>query len=141
MRFAWSITSPRVLFAVLLGLGTTGVAFRPLLGGPFLAIAALGGGIAFERVFVTPLWNFAMRFASRPAMTLESAVSEEATAVTNFDANGQGLVSVELDGQVVQILGTLAAADRQLVSKVPAGTRLRIEEVDTERNRCTVSVR
>jgi hypothetical protein len=136
-----SITSPRILFSVFLGLGTTGIVLRPVLGGVFLALAAFVGGVAFERVLVTPLWNFTMRFASRPALTLESAISEEATAVTNFDANGQGIVSIELDGQVVQILGTLAAADRELGARVPAGTRVRIEDVDTERNRCTVSVR
>ena len=48
-----------------------------------------------------------MRFASTPASMLESAVTDEATAVTSFDANGQGIVSVEVDGQIVQILATL----------------------------------
>jgi len=82
-----------------------------------------------------------MGFASQPAQTLEHAVLDEGTAVTNFDAHGNGIVSVELDGQVVQILGTLQASDRAMGVRVRAGTRLRIEDVDTTRNRCTVSVR
>lgn len=135
-----SLMSPRVLFSVALGLGTAGLALRPVLGGPFLFAAALTAGILFERFLVTPLWNFAFRFASTPALTLESAVSDEARAVTSFDANGQGLIAVELDGQSIQLLGTLQRADRDMHVRVPAGARLRIEEVDSARNRCIVSL-
>jgi hypothetical protein len=135
------LMSPRILFSVLLGLGTTGVVFRSVLGGPLLFLAALAGGILLERALVAPLWRFAMGFASSPAQTLESAVLDEGTAVTTFDAQGHGIVAVELDGQIVQILGTLQAADRAMGVRVRAGTRVRIEDVDTTRNRCTVSVR
>jgi translation initiation factor IF-1 len=48
-------------------------------------------------------------------------------------------VEVELDGQVIQVLGTLQPADRLAGIKVRAGDRVRIEDVDTEQNRCTVS--
>jgi translation initiation factor IF-1 len=72
-------------------------------------------------------------------MTLDSAVADEARAVTSFDASGYGLVAVELDGQVVQLLATLTAAERNAAHKVRAGDRLRIEAVDTARNRCTVT--
>jgi hypothetical protein len=99
------------------------------------------GGLLFERVLVRPLWNFAMRFASKPAVTLESAVTDEATAVTSFDANGQGIVSIEVDGQVVQILATLQRDDRALGgARVRAGQRVRIEDVDATKNCCTVSL-
>lgn len=135
-----SMMSPRVLFSVALGLGTAGLALKPVLGGPILFAAALTAGIVFERFLVTPLWNFLFRFASTPALTLESAVSDEARAVTSFDANGQGLIAVELDGQSVQLLGTLQRADRDMHVRVPAGARLRIEEVDSARNRCIVSL-
>jgi len=141
MSRALMLMSPRILFSVLLGLGTTGVVLRPVLGGPLLFLAALAGGILLERALVAPLWRFTMGFASQPAQTLEHAVLDEGTAVTNFDAHGNGIVSVELDGQVVQILGTLQASDRAMGVRVRAGTRLRIEDVDTTRNRCTVSVR
>ena len=132
--------SPRVLFSVALGLGTAGVVLRPVLGGPVLFAAALTIGILFERILVAPVWNFAFRFASTPALTLESAVSDEARAVTTFDSNGQGLIAVELDGQSVQLLGTLQPSDREMHVRVPAGARLRIEEVDSARNRCIVSL-
>ena len=132
--------SPRVLFSVALGLGTAGLVLRPVLGGPVLFAAALTAGILFERILVAPIWNFMFRFASTPALTLESAVSDEARAVTTFDSNGQGLIAVELDGQTVQLLGTLQPSDREMRVRVPAGARLRIEEVDSARNRCIVSL-
>ena len=138
-RSALTLMSPRVLFAVLLGLGTTGVALHSVLGGPVLFVAAVAGGIFLERALVAPLWSAAMRFASEPAHTLESAIEDEATAVTGFDVNGQGLVAIELDGQVVQILGTLRPADRELGVSVRAGARVRIETVDEIRNSCVVS--
>jgi hypothetical protein len=132
--------SPRVLFSVSLGLGTAGLVLQPVLRGPILFAAALAIGFVFERIVVTPIWNFMFRFASAPAMTLESAVTDEARAVTTFDANGQGLIAVELDGQSVQLLGTLQPSDRAMHIRVPAGARLRIEEVDSARNRCIVSL-
>lgn len=114
---------------------------RPSLGGDALTFfTALAAGVIFERVLVNPIWNFAFRFESNPALTLESAVTGEATAVTAFDHNGQGLIAVEIDGQVVQLLGTLQASDRALRAKVVAGARLRVEDVDSARNRCTVSL-
>ena len=137
----WAITSPRFLFSLVLGFGTAGELLRPMLGGPLLFAAAIAGGLLFERVLVSPLWNFAMRFASAPAVTLESAVADEATAVTSFDANGQGIVSLEVDGQVVQILATLRPDDRALgTARIRAGQRVRIEDVDAAKNRCTVSL-
>ena len=135
----WTATSPRLLFSLLLGFGTAGVLLQPVLGGAVLAGAALGGAVLFERLIVTPIWNLTLRFASEPAATLESSITDEATAVTSFDGNGQGIVALEVDGQVVQILGTLQSSDRALGVRVRAGERLRIEEVDAARNRCTVS--
>lgn len=139
-----SLMSPRLLFSVCLGLGTTGVLLQRVLPaqltGIVLFAAAAAGGLAFERLLVRPLWNALFRFESTPALTLESAVAAEAKAVSNFDANGQGLIAIEMDGQVVQLLGTLQADDRAMSGRVAAGTRLRVEEVDAARNRCTVSL-
>ena len=70
-------------------------------------VASAGVGILFDRVLVTPLWNFLFRFGSKPAATLEGSLMDEATAVTAFDKNGQGLIAIEVDGQMVQLLGTL----------------------------------
>jgi translation initiation factor IF-1 len=137
-RAIMSLLSPRVIFSFLLGLGTAGVAFRSMLGGPLLFALAVAGGVVLERLVVNPLWNFSFRFASRPALTLESAIEDEAKAVTNFDKNGQGLISVEVDGHMVQCLGTLISTDRESGVRVRAGDTVRIEDVDADRNRCTV---
>jgi hypothetical protein len=97
------------------------------------------GGIAFEKLLVGPMWGFLFRFASNPAHTLESSLMETATAVTGFDATGHGVVSLELDGQLVQVLASLRPEDRAAGVKVRAGDRLVVEEVDGARNRCVVS--
>lgn len=137
----WSLMSPRILFSLALGFGATGLLVRPFTpdGIVRVALAALGA-VLFERFFVAPLWNFTMRFASRPALTLESSIADEATAVTAFDARGQGIVSVEVDGQIVQILATLQPSDRSLGVRVRAGQRVRIEDVNAAASRCTVSL-
>jgi hypothetical protein len=121
------------------GLGATGLLLRPLLLEPLLAGSAVLGGLAFERFLVGPIWKLLFRFESRQAVTLESAIMEEASAETDFDAGGQGLIKLELDGQVVQLLGTLRPEDRAAERRVRRGDRVRIEEVDPASNRCTVS--
>ena len=134
-----ALLQPRVVFSVLVGFGAAGMLLRPVLPEPGLLAASLGAGFAFEWGLVAPLWRFLFRFASEPAETLETIVSDEARAVTSFDTNGNGLVAVELNGQVVQLLATLNAAERAAARKVRAGDRLRIEAVDDTRNRCTVT--
>jgi hypothetical protein len=134
-----ALLQPRVVFSVLVGFGAAGLLLRPMLPEPGLLVASLGAGFVFEWGLVAPLWRFLFRFASEPAETLESVVSDEARAVTTFDANGDGLVAVELNGQVVQLLATLNASERSAARKVRAGDRLRIEAVDDTRNRCTVT--
>lgn len=135
----WMLMTPRLLFALLLGFGAAGLVLRSWFGGALLLGAAIVAGIAFERVLVNPMWNLALRFASNPAITLESAIQGEATAVSNFDRNGQGIIAVEVDGQVQQVLATLLPAEREHGIRIRAGQRVRVEEVDSERNRCSVS--
>lgn len=135
-----SFLSPRVLFSILIGVGAAGILLGGLLGGPLLAVAAVVGGFAFELLAVRPVWNFFFRFGSEPALTLESAVTDTATAVTGFNPEGEGVVKIELDGQIVQILARLSAADRATGMRVRAGDTLVVEEVDAVRNRCTVSL-
>jgi hypothetical protein len=135
-----ALVSPRVLFGILLGLGTAGVLLAPLLHGGLQFAAALVLALMFDRLLLTPLWNLSLRFASRPALTLETAVTSDATAITAFDAEGHGIVQIELDGQLVQLLGTLTPEDRALGHRVRAGERLRVEDVDAARNRCHVTL-
>ena len=135
----YALISPRVIFSLLVGFGATGIVARQLLGGPFVIAAAVGGALAFELGVVSPMWRFMMRFASNPALTLESAITDEVHAVTTFDERGQGLISVEVDGQVAQVLATLRVEDRSSGIHVRAGDKLRVESVDAARNQCTVS--
>ncbi|PYM63056.1 MAG: hypothetical protein DME11_17895 [Candidatus Rokuibacteriota bacterium] len=127
------------MFSVLVGFGTTGLLLRSALAEPLVFAAAVGGGVLFERGIVGPVWNFLLRFASAPALTLESCILDEVRAASGFDSNGQGLVTAEVDGQVIQVLGTLRPEDRAAGIRVRSGDRLRVEDVDSRRNRCTVS--
>lgn len=138
-RTLTNLLSPRVLFSVLVGFGATGLLLSPWLGGLLLLAVAVLGGALFEAALVAPLWRFLFRFASNPAQSLESVLMDTAHAASGFDAAGCGLVAVELDGRVVQLLGTLRPEDRQSGVRVRAGDRVRIEDVDADRNRCTVS--
>jgi hypothetical protein len=94
--------------------------------------------VAFEFGLIRPLWNFLFRFESAPALTLESCIGDEARAATTFDAKGNGLVALELDGQLVQVLGSLRREDREAGVRVHAGDPVRIDDIDAQRNRCTV---
>jgi hypothetical protein len=135
----WTWLSPRVLFNFLVGFGATGLIVERLVG-PVLALPiAVVGGIAFEALVVRPIFNSLFRFESGPAQTLESALMSEGRAVTGFDSNGNGLISLELGGEVVQVLGIQLKADLAAGARIRAGDIVRIEEVDSTRNRCTVS--
>lgn len=135
-----SFLSPRALFSIMVGIGAAGLLLGGFLGGPLLAAAAVAGGFAFELLAVRPVWNFFFRFGSEPAFTLESAVTDVATAVTGFNAQGEGLVKLELNGEVVQVLARLSPADRATGVRVHTGDTLVVEDVDPVRNCCTVSL-
>lgn len=135
----WSWLSPRVLFNFLVGFGATGLVAERLVG-PVLALPiAVLGGVGFEAFVVRPIFNSLFRFESQPAQTLGSALMSEGRAVTGFDANGNGLISLELGGEVVQVLGTQLKDERAAGVRIRAGDIVRIEDVDDMRNRCTVS--
>ena len=136
---AWlqSLLSPRVLFSVLVGFGAGGL-LTESLGGTLQLVAAIVGAVVFEVLIVGPLWRFLFRFESRPALTLESAIEDDARAVTAFDASGCGLVALEVDGQIVQLLATLNADERTRGVRVRAGDVVRVANVDPARGRCIV---
>ncbi|MEO5818129.1 MAG: hypothetical protein ABIT20_22860 [Gemmatimonadaceae bacterium] len=137
--WSWSsLLAPRLLFSVMVGFGAGGIAATPL-GEPFQLVAGLAAGAAFEALLVGPLWRFLFRFESRAAATLDSAIEDEARAVTGFDASGNGLVAVDVDGQIIQLLATLSADDRALGVRVRTGDLVRIAEIDSARGRCTVT--
>ena len=133
-----SLLSPRLLFSFFVGFGAAGI-LAAALSEPLRLAAAITAGIVFEALLVGPLWRFLFRFESREASTLETSIEDEARAVTGFDANGNGLVALELDGQLVQLLATLAPDERARGVRIRSGDLVRIAEVDAERGRCTVT--
>jgi hypothetical protein len=133
-----NLLSPRLLFSFFVGFGAAGI-LASSLHEPFRLAAAVTAGIAFEAILIGPLWRFLFRFESREASTLETAIEDEARAVTGFDANGNGLVALELDGQLVQLLATLAPDERARGVRIRSGDLVRIAAVDAERGRCTVT--
>ena len=135
--WAHALLSPRVLFALLIGFGAGGLVALPL-GEPWRAGAAILGAAAFEGLLVGPIWRFLFRFESSPAATLESAVDDEARAVSGFDARGNGLVALEVDGQIIQLLASLDVAERERGVRIRSGDVVRIAAVDATRGSCTV---
>ena len=137
--FNWtSLLSPRLLFALMVGFGAGGIG-ATTLGEPWRFATGILAAAAFELLAVGPLWRFFFRFESKPAVTLESAIEDDARAVTGFDANGNGLVAVDVDGQIIQLLATLTDDDRSRGVRVRSGDLVRIAEVDAARGRCTVT--
>jgi flotillin len=108
-----SYLSPLTILSFLFGLGACGLLLNDVIPGfvPRLGVSVVGG-VLWQRFVVTPLWSALMSFASRPAHTLEDAVSGYAQAVTSFNVRGEGIVAVELDGQQQRLLATLASDDR-----------------------------
>ena len=132
-----SLLSPRVLFALMVGFGAGGL-LTAQLGEPWQLGAAILGAAAFETLLVGPIWRFLFRFESQPALTLDSAIEDDARAVTGFDASGDGLVALEVDGQIVQLLATLSADDRSRGVRVRTGDLVRVSEIDSARGQCIV---
>jgi hypothetical protein len=132
-----TLLSPRVAFSLLVGFGATGFLLKGVFGGALLIALAAAGAVAFEGVLVRPLFNLLSRFASDPALTLESTLGDEVRVVSGFDAQGQGLVALEVDGQIVQLLGTLVPEDRA-GARVRAGDTLFVKDVDSARHRVVV---
>ena len=135
----WAFLSPRIMFGWLLGFGAAGLLLGPVLSGALLLGISLVCAWIFHRWILSPLWAFLFGFASTPARTLESALLDTAQAVTNFDRQGEGLIKVEVDGQIVQILGRLESSQRELGVRVRSGDRVSIMSLDLRRNRCTVA--
>jgi len=133
----YSLLSPRVLFALLVGFGAGGLLALPL-GEPWRAGAGVLAAAALEGLLVGPLWRMLFRFESSPAVTLESAIEDDARTVMDFDANGQGLVALDVDGQIVQLLATLVPDDRARGVRIRTGDLVRVSSIDAARNRCTV---
>ena len=133
--------SPRVLFTVALGIGATGLLLEPMISNEIARAAlSVAGGLFLEKAIVAPLWELLMRFGSAPARTLESAVLEEAVALTTFDSSGCGLVAITLDGHEMRALARLKPGEGLPPPRVRTGDVLIVESVDATRGQCVVSL-
>jgi hypothetical protein len=132
------VLSPLTLFGMAVGAGATGIALRSLgVPPPITAVAACGGAVAFRAGVVGPLWNLVSAFTSRPAAALEGALLQTAEAVTAFNARGEGLVRLVVDGQSVDVLARLEPGEQGV--RIARGEQVRVESVDPHRNSVTVS--
>jgi hypothetical protein len=131
-----ALISPRVIFSLALGFGAVGLVLEKFVIVALSIPLAIIGAIALERILIQPYWKLLMRFASKPAQNLENATFARAKAVMDFDSNGSGLIELELDGQVRQVLGTIKPGQE---ARVTRGKALRIESV-TDAGNCIVSL-
>lgn len=132
--------SPRVLFTLSLGIGATGLLLEPIISNEIArALVSIVGGLFLEKALVAPLWELLMRFGSAPARTLESAVLEEAVALTAFDSHGCGLVSITLGGHEMRALARLKPNTDLPPPRVKSGDVLIVESVNAARGQCVVS--
>ncbi|MBC8141680.1 MAG: hypothetical protein H7Y38_09605, partial [Armatimonadetes bacterium] len=103
------------------------------------AILALLGGLAFFVFVVRPLVGLAQRFVSKPATALAGTLAKEAVAQNRFDAQGQGIVNVSIDGQAVRLLARLENDDHEKGVLVAPGDVLVVTQIDEARNTCRVT--
>ena len=133
------LLSPRGVFTVLALYGAFGNALVEAFHLPPLlaALVAILPTLLVERFAVRPLWNMVFRLHGRPSGLLGELILNDAIAVVRF-RNGRGIVSTNREGRVIQLAARLCAEDAARAVKV--GDRLRIEEIDAERERVIVSV-
>lgn len=97
---------------------------------------AILGALVLNHALIKPLIGFLLGFASKPSEGLEGTVAHEAEAITGFDARGQGLVSLVVDGESVQVLARLQPGESGSVRK---GDRVVVLDVDPVKNQLTVT--
>jgi hypothetical protein len=138
-RLTRFVPSPRLIFSLLALYGAFGNALERAahISPVAAALVAIVPALAVERFLVTPLWNLVFRFEAAPCSPLDVLILAEARAVTPF-RNGRGIVELVRDGRTVQLRAELV--DKQAGLPVRVGDRLRVEEVDAQRERLTVSL-
>ncbi|HEY4121981.1 MAG TPA: hypothetical protein VGM56_29140 [Byssovorax sp.] len=144
-RAAWlgrllTLVSPITWSGLLIGAGAAGT--LATLAGATLSIAwavACAGALVFQLGVIGPVSRGVLQFASRPASHLEGCLFQEVEAVTRFNAKGEGLVRVVVDGRSEDVLAVLTKEEREKPGRVDRGARLVIEEVNSKQNRCSVS--
>lgn len=131
--------SPIDFFSYCAGAGAAGILFRPYVERQYLPIMAIVGALAFDLGITRVIATLLGKFVADPSQGLEGSVAQAGEAVTNFDAQGQGLIRLTLDGQIIQLLATLEEHEHQAGVRVRRGDPLLVVQVDSRRNRCMVT--
>jgi hypothetical protein len=138
VRWLGPLLSPLTWFSWMLGAGAVGTIATVLRASPLVThLAAIAGALGFQLLVVRPMWKLVFQFESQPATNLEGCLLQEVEAVTAFNARGEGLVRVTIDGRSEDLLATLKKSDDD--TRPRRGDRLVIEDVDPSRNTCIVS--
>jgi len=135
----WALLSPLALFSLCLGAGATGLLVHALLNVYWTALAAGAGALTFYLALVRPLWGLLSQFASEPSEALAGVIAQAAVAEGHFDAQGQGMVRVTIDGQWVRLLARLEDDDRLAAPAIARGDKLTVTSVDGRKNTCRVA--
>ena len=134
----WAWLSPMTIFSVCLGTGAAGLLLVAQLGKPLTALVAVGCGMGFYTLVTKPLMRVILGFASRPASNLAGAVAQNAIAMSRFDAQGRGMVTVTVDGELKRLLAYLDTQDVQNAVPVVPGDHLMVVSIDPQKNTCAV---
>jgi hypothetical protein len=135
-----TILSPLTLFSFCLGAGATGLLVERFhFAVTVVALIALAGGAVFFGAIIRPLFTFLLKFASTPSTALEGVLAHEAEAISSFDANGNGLVQLTVDGQLVRVLALLEPDEHVHPSDIAPGDLLTVTSVDGHTNTCRVA--
>jgi hypothetical protein len=140
VRVLGTLLSPLTWFSWMIGAGATGSIAVLLGASPHVALAAaIAGAIAFQLFVVRPIWKVVFRFESAPAGNLEGCLMQTVEVVGAFNARGEGLVRVVIDGRSEDLLAILTKDERAVDARPRRGDHLVIEEVDPKTNTCFVS--
>lgn len=131
--------SPLDIFAMCLAAGATGLLGREHVPPAFLPWLSFLAGVLLDYGIVRPFLGYFFRLADRPSEVLEETVARSAQAISRFDSQGRGLVTLTLDGQNVQLLAQLDPSEREQGVQVQRGDEVVILEVDAHRNSCRVT--
>ncbi len=141
VRILGPLLSPLTWFSWMFGGGAVGMIAVLVGASPKIAfVAAILGAISFQLFIVRPIWKIIFRFESQPAANLEGCVMQEVEVVSAFNARGEGLVRVVVDGRSEDVLAMLLTKGEVAAETRPRrGDRLLIEDVDPKTNTCIVS--
>lgn len=130
--------SPVNLFSMALAMGATGIFLKDRLTGPLIWTAAFFGGILFTFLLIRPIMRLVLSFASKPSEGLQGQLAQPAEAISNFDESGRGLIRVNVDGEIKQLLATLDPLELERGVTVRKGEQVVVAQINEAKGTCVV---